>query len=178
VYGERYRMLSGENPRLGHADREHTHPAAVLAVGCLEHEAFVVAPRRQPLAVVANANVGAPRELDERRLHLATGRNVEGTVHELRHERTMPGLVADEAVVVVPLVLARATLERRVRLRPADQALVDREAPEHTARRRVARDRRAPGNTRAGKAVGGLQSAGPAPHHHDVVIARRKRTLV
>ena len=87
-------------------------------------------------------------------------------------------LVADEAVVVVPLVLARASLERRVRLRPADQALIDREAPEHAARRRVARDHRAPGNPCAGEAVRGLQSAGPASHHHDVVLARRERTLV
>jgi len=87
-------------------------------------------------------------------------------------------LVADEAVVVVPFVLAHASLERRVRLRPADQALIDRKAPEHAARRRVARDHRAPGNSRAGEAVRGLQPAGPASDQNDVVVARRERTLV
>src|SRR5205823_9589701 len=70
------------------------------------------------------------------------------------------------------------SVERRVRLRPADQALVDREAPEHAAGRRVARDHRAPGNPRTGEAVRGLQPAGPASHQHDVVVARGERTLV
>src|ERR671923_52042 len=134
VYGERYRMLSGEK-----------------------------------------ASIAVSTGLGERRLHLGPGRNVERTIHELRCERLMLTLLADEAVVVVPLVLARAPLERRVRLRPADQALVEREAPEHAARRRVARDRRAPRNAAAGETVRGLQSAGPTPDHHDVVVARRER---
>jgi hypothetical protein len=172
----RFESRDRSDPRLGHADGKHADPAAVLAVGRLEHETRIVAPRRKPLAVVANANAPAQSELDERPLHLGARRNVERAVHELRCERLMLTLVADEAVVVVPLVLTRAPLERRVRLRPADQALVDGEAPEHAARRRVARDHRAPGNPRAGDAVRGLQSARPAPHHHDVVVARRKRT--
>ena len=178
VVRRRFEPGNRSDPRLGHADRKDADPAAVLAVRRLEHEARIVAPRRQPLAAVANANVPARRELDERRLHLGAGRNVERAIHELRCERLMLTLVADEAVVVVPLVLARAALERRVRLRPADEALIDREAPKHAARRRVARDHRAPGNPRAGEAVRGLQSAGPASHQHDVVVARRERTLV
>ena len=90
----------------------------------------------------------------------------------------MRTLVAYEAVVVVPLVLARASVERGVRLRPADQALVEREAPEHPARRRVARDHRTSGNPRACEAVCSLQSSGPASDQHDVVVAGRKGTLV
>jgi hypothetical protein len=174
----RFEPGNRRDPRLGHADREHADAAAVFAVRSAEHEARIVAAHRQPLAVVANTNAPAHGELDERGLHLVAGRNVEGAVHELRGERLMLALVADEAVVVVPLVLARASLERRVRLRPADQALVDREAPEHTARRRVAREHRAPGDPRAGEAVRRLQSARPASHQDDVVLAGRERTLV
>jgi len=40
-------------------------------------------------------------------------------------QRLVGGLVTDKAVVVVPLELARAALERRVELRPREQALED-----------------------------------------------------
>ena len=109
---------------------------------------------------------------------LVVGHGQSGTAGAFALACLMLPLVADEAVVVVPLVLPRAPLERRVRFRPADQALVDRKAPEHATRRRVAREHRAPGNPRAGEAVRGLQSAGPASHQYDVVVAGRERTLV
>src|SRR5204863_5821769 len=104
VVRRRFEPGDRSDPRLGHADGEHADPAAVLAVRRLEHEARIVAPRRQPLAAVANADAAALGELGERRLHLETGRDVEGAVHELRCERLMLTLVAEEAVVVVPLV--------------------------------------------------------------------------
>src|SRR5262249_5254845 len=93
-------------------------------------------------------------------------------------ERLVLRLVADEAVVVVPLVLARPRLERRVGLRPADQPLINRPAAEHAAGRRVARENGAACDAGAGEAVRGLQAAPPRPHHHDVVLARRKRSLL
>src|SRR2546421_285599 len=78
-----------------------------------------------------STTASAPGEPDGRRPHLGAAGDVEGRVHDLRRERLMLALVAEEAVVVVPLVLARASLERRVRLLPADRAWIDREPPEH-----------------------------------------------
>src|SRR4051794_6267469 len=132
---------NGSDPRVGDADREDADAAAVLAVRRLELQPGVVALGRQPFAAVANADVSASGELDERCLHLGASGDVERAVHEFRHQGLMLALDADEAVVVVPFVLARAALERRVRLRPADQALVDGEAPEHAAGCWVTRDR-------------------------------------
>src|SRR5437764_912607 len=87
-------------------------------------------------------------------------------------------LVADEAVVVVPLVLARPVRKRRLRPRPADQPLVDGKAAEHAARRVGARedgDARDPG---AGERVRRLEPARPAADDDDVVVAGREGALV
>ena len=150
------------DPRLGHADRKHADPAAVLAVRRPEHEARSSRRVVSHSQLVANANVSARANSTSAASISRASRNVVCAVHELRHERLVRALVADEAVVVVPLVLARARLERRVRLRPADQALVDRQAAEHAARRGVAREHRAARDSGAGEAVRGLQAAGPA----------------
>ena len=107
VVGRGVEAGNRRGPRLRHPDREHADATAVLAVGRLEHEAGLVAPRREPLALVPNTNVSAHGELREPGLHLMAGRDVERAVHELAHERLLAGLVADKAVVVVPLVLAR-----------------------------------------------------------------------
>jgi hypothetical protein len=90
----------------------------------------------------------------------------------------MVRLVPDEAVVVVPLVLAGAVRERRVGLRPADQALVDGEPAEHSSGSGVARDDRAAPDPDPCQRIGDLQPAGPAADHDDVVLAGREGTLV
>jgi hypothetical protein len=87
-------------------------------------------------------------------------------------------LVADEAVVVVPLVLARPVRERRLRPRPADQPLVDRKAAEHAARRVVAREDRDTLDPGARERVRRLEPARPTADHDDVVLAGREGPLV
>src|SRR5262245_5248245 len=86
--------------------------------------------------------------------------------------------IADEAVVVVPLVLARPAGDGSIGLRPADQALVDGEAAEHPSWSVVARDDRAAAYPRTSKGVRDLQAAGPAADHDDVVVAVRKGTHI
>ena len=168
----------GREPGRRHPEREDRRPARVLAVGGRQHEPAVVgAPRRLPRAAVANRHRDLLGEGGEAGLHLGPRGNDVRAVHERRDERLMLGLVRDEAVVVVPLVLARARLGRRVRLRPREQALEDRKLPEHASRRVVPRDGRAV-DAEPREAVARLQAAGPASDHDDGVVARRKRTVV
>src|SRR4051794_23436583 len=163
-------------PRLRHPEREDGRAAAVLAVRRLQHEARAVVARRLPGAAVADAQRRTLREGREARLHLRPRRQVVGAVHQRRHERLQLRLVGQEAVVVVPLVLAGGPLGRRVGLRPGDQALVDREPPEHPARLLVA------GNdgvlyAEAAQEVRGLKPAGAAADDDDVVVAGRRGPL-
>jgi len=87
-------------------------------------------------------------------------------------------LVADEAVVVVPLVLARPVRERRLWPRPADQPLVDGEAAEHAARRVVARENGDALDPGARERVRCLEPARPAADDDDVVLAGWEGSLV
>ena len=95
-------------PGLGDADREHRGAAAVLAVGGLQHEPVLLAARRLPAAPVADLEPGPLGERGEAGLHLLPRRHVVRPVHQLWHEGARLGLVGEQAVVVVPLVLARA----------------------------------------------------------------------
>ena len=168
----------GREPGRRHPEGEDGRSARVLAVGGHEHEAAVVVPPRGlPRAAVANRDGDLLGEGGEAGLHLGPRRDDVRAVHERGHERLVLGLVRDEAVVVVPLVLAGARLCRRVRLRPREQALEDRELPEHASRRVVPRDRRAV-DAQSREAVARLQAAGPASDHDDGVVARRKRPVV
>ena len=131
----------GRAPGRRHPEREDGRAAAVLAVARREHEAPVlVASRRLPRASVANLYGRPLGERGQALLHLRAGGNHERPVHERRDERLELGLIGDEAVVVVPLVLAGAGLRGRVRLRPGEEALEDGVAPEHPAGRLVPRD--------------------------------------
>ena len=115
---------------------------------------------------------------DERSLHLGTGREVELAVHEERRERLMALDVSEEAVVVVPLVLAGSSRDRSIGLRPADQALVHGEATEHAAGLLVSRDDCAAADAGTGQAVCDLEATGATADDDDVVGAGRERTLV
>jgi hypothetical protein len=95
---------------LGHADRKHAHPAAVSPSDVLSTN-----PHRRAASTAIRSRNGRER-LRAWRTRRAPPpsrgrRNVVRAIHELRYERLMLTLVADEAVVVVPLVLARASLE-------------------------------------------------------------------
>jgi hypothetical protein len=120
-------------PRHRRPDREHDRATRVLAVRRLEDEAVAVHARRLPSAAVADFDAGTLDERCEAGLHLGTRRNVPGAVHHLGDQRLVRGLVADQAVVVVELVLARPAQTGCFRLRPADQPVEDREAAEHPA---------------------------------------------
>ncbi len=90
-----------------------------------------------------------------------------------RHERAELGLVGDEAVLVVQLVLARPARDVGARVRPADQPLEEREALEHAAGAVVGRDRRVL-DAEPAEAVAHLQAARPTADDDDRVLARRE----
>ena len=129
-------------PRLGHAHGEHEVRRPVRAVGGLEHEDRAVRAllhrRRLPLAVVADRDARPLGERLEVRLHLRPRREVRRPVHELGLQRPQLGLVGDQAVPVVALVLAGGPRLGRVRLGPRQQPLEERPLAEHAARGRVA----------------------------------------
>ncbi len=164
----------GRAPRLCHSEREDDGTAAVLTVAGDEHGRLVLSPRRLPRAPVSNLEL---RSLGERRdpgLHLGPRRQVEGAVHQRRDERLELRLLGEQAVVVVPLVLARRPLDRRVGLCPADEALEDRKTLEHPTRPLVARQDRVP-DPQAPEAIAGLEPARTAADHDHVVFAGRVR---
>jgi hypothetical protein len=165
-------------PRLGDAEREDGGAAPVVAVRGREHEPLALAPRRLPLAAVADPHRASLRERLERGLHLRARREVHRPVHEPRHQRLVLRFVPDEAVVVVPLVLACPVCERRLRPRPADQPLVDGEATEHATGRVVAREGRDALDPGACERIRSLEPAGPAADHDDVVLAGREGAFV
>ena len=110
--------------------------AAVLAVGGREHEpAVVLAPRRLPAAAVADAtprlsaNAASPRSISvPRRDHVRP-------VHERRRTSAWhAGSSGDEAVVVVPLVLAGRPA-RRARRASTRRAGAGRSGTAGTCRR-------------------------------------------
>ena len=97
-------------PRLGDAEGEDGGAARVLAVGRDEGEPPVVLRLSTP---TGTRSAQARRPLGERREPCSISgsrRHHVHAVHEARDERLILGLVCDEAVVVVPLVLARSVL--------------------------------------------------------------------
>jgi hypothetical protein len=175
----RYLLDPGDRrfPRVGNAEREDGGPAAVLAVGGRERKgAIVLPPRGFPLAAVAHLYACLFGEGGKPLLHLESRGNHVGAVHEGDDGRLVFRRVADEAVVVVPLVVSRAGLEGRVGFRPREQPLVDREGEEHPAWAFVARDERVL-DAEAREEIARLQAAGPAPDDDHWVFARRKGLL-
>jgi hypothetical protein len=159
------------------ADREDGGAAAILAVGGGEHDAVVVlAPRRLPPAAVADLHAGALGEEREAFLHLGPGRHRPRPVHGGRHQPAQLRLVGDEAVVVIPLVLAGVPAVRRVGFRPRQQALEDRPLPEHAAGTVVGGDDGMLDPV-ARQEIRRLQTAGPAADHDHVVVPRREGPL-
>ena len=159
-------------PGLRDAEREHGDLAPIVAFRGLEHQPVGGSAHALELAAVADAQGRSLDVSPERRLHLLAPGNVEAAVHEHRHQPAVLRLVAQQRVVVVPLVFGRLALDRRLRLRPADQPLEDWEAAEHPRGFLVARDDREPPDTRAREAVRGLEAARTAADDHDVVVAR------
>jgi hypothetical protein len=156
------------------ADREDGGAAAVLAGARHERQAPVVlAAGRLPAAAVAHTCARPLGEGRETALHLLARGDHERPVHQLRDERPVLVLLGEQAVVVVPLVLARAAVGGRVRLRPREQALVDRRPAEHTSRLVVRREHGVL-DAEAGKAVARLETAGSAPDDDDRVVAGRE----
>jgi len=94
-----------------------------------------------------------------------------------RHERSQLAVVGDEAVLVVGLELAAVAGDVRGGVRPADETLEEREAPEHPARAVVGRHDRM-SHPEPSEAVARLETAGPAAHDDDVVVAGRMRANV
>ena len=166
----------GRLPRVGDAEGEDDCAAAVLAVRCDEHVAAFLLARGLPPAAVASLDAAPLRERSEPALHLRARRSHVGAVHLGRDGRPQLGLVGDQAVVVVPLVLAGGALVRRVRLRPGEQPLVDRPLAEHAAGRVVLRDDRVL-DAEPRECVGGLQAARPAADDDDRILAGRVSSL-
>ena len=158
-------------PRLGHADGEDRHLAAVLAVACLKHPTIAVAARPGPAAAVANRDAGAVGERLEAPLHLRSGRVVGGAVHHRAHERAALLLFGEQAVPVVALVLAGALLERCVRLCPRKEALKERPLAEHPSSALIGRDDRVP-EAEAAERVADLKTPWTAADDDDRIVAR------
>ena len=158
---------------LGDADCEHGDLAAVLAVRGDQDEAVLLAARRLPAAAVPDGHSGPVRERRQPLLHLRAGRNHPRAVHELGDECLLAALLAQQAVVVVPLVGAGTALDGRVRLCPGEQPLVDRPLAEHSARGVVLRDDGVL-DAEPLQAVARLQPAGAAPDHDDGILAGRE----
>src|SRR4030095_10687380 len=117
---------------------------------------------------------------DERtqgRFHLLARGDVEAAIHEQGHQRAMIRLLAEQRVVVVPLVLARATLDRRLRLRPADQPLEHRKATEHPGGLVVTGENGDAADSRAREGIRHLWTARAAADHDDVTRPRWVRAV-
>ena len=125
----------GRGVRLGHADRDDQHPRGVRAIGRLDLEPVAVGGRHlaraRPAGAVAHLDPGALGEQGEVRLHLRTRREVRRAVHERRLEGARVGLVTEQAVPVIALVRRAAANGRGMRLRPRQEPLEERPAPEH-----------------------------------------------
>src|SRR5919106_5157738 len=170
VLDPRDRRLPGSRD----ADRKDGGAAAVLAGGRHERQAPVVLPSgRLPAAAVTHTRARPLGEGRETALHLLARGHHERPVHQLWDERAMLVLLGEEAVVVVPLVLARAAVGGRVRLRPREQALVDRRPAEHPSRLVVRREQGVL-DPEAGEAVARLEAAGSAPDDDDRIVAGRE----
>ena len=163
-------------PRLRDPDREHRHLAAELAVRRLEDPAIAVAPRGRPATAEAHGDSGPLRERREVALHLRSRRVVRAAIHDRGHQRGVLALDGQQAVPVVALVLACAALERRVRLRPREQPLEERPAPEHAAGTLVRRDHGV-ADAKTRERVADLKAAGSAAHDDDRVLARWVRPV-
>src|SRR5438094_5664924 len=157
-------------PRLGHTHREDRDLAAVFAVARLEDPAIAVAPGSGPAAAVTHDDAGAVGERFEVALHLGPRRVVRGAVHHRTHEGAAGLLFGQQAVPVVALVLARALLERRIRLGPGEQALEERPLAEHPAGVLGGRDRRVL-HAESRERVADLQAAGSAADESDRRVA-------
>ena len=171
-------------PRLRDAHREHERLAAVLAIGGLEDVTHAVggllASRALPRAAVADLDPRpAPRTPSRFCLHLGPRREVRRAVHELGLDRAQLGLVGDEAVPVVALVLARVP-RRRARTAWSTTGAAGRTASGGTCRP-------APGSadsTACSHAEGAQRRTrpgappGPAAHDDDRVVAGRERPPV
>ena len=92
-------------PGLGHPEREDGRAAAVLAIARLEYEPLALVASGLPGAAVTGLEAGAVGEGAEAGLHLGAGGQVVRTIHQCGDERLQVGLLGEEAVVVVPLVL-------------------------------------------------------------------------
>ena len=159
--------------RVGDADGEHRDLAPVLAVRRGQDEAVLLAAGRLPAAAVPDGHSGPVRERRQPLLHLRAGRNHPRAVHELGDECLLAALLAQQAVVVVPLVGASTALDGRVGLCPGEEPLVDRPLAEHPARGVVLRDDRVL-DAEPLQAVARLQPAGAAPDHDDGILAGRE----
>src|SRR5207245_3329515 len=114
---------------------------AGLAAGRLADPAIAVASRSGPAAAVTHSDAGALGERVDVALHLGPRRVVRSAVHHRSHEGAARLLFGKQAVPVVALVLARALLERRIRLGPGEETLEERPLAEHAAGVLVGRDR-------------------------------------
>ena len=164
--------------RLGDTDRHDEGLRPVLAVGRLDREAAalaVVEPSRPgPAAAVAHGDPRSLRESPEVLLHLGPGREVRGAIHDRGLQGACLVLVGQEAVPVVPLVGARPTRRRRVRLGPRQQPLEVRPAPEHATRGGILRDDRVLDPVPPQR-VRDLESTRPRTDHDHRVRAGRER---
>src|SRR4051812_49049209 len=165
------------HPRLCRADREHDGAAAVLAVARDEHKAGLVATRGFPATPIANADARAIGERRQTRLHLLPRGTPPSLGHVLGDERAQLGLICEEAVLIARLVSTLPALLGRGLVRPADQVLVERKAPEHAAGRIVGRDDGVV-DAEAAERVARLQPARAAADDDDAVLPRWKRSLL
>src|SRR5258708_18516896 len=163
-------------PRLGDAEGEHGDRAAVRAVGRLEREAIALALRTGPSRAIPDLHAGVGRERGEVLLHLGARREVRRAVHQAGLDRAQAVLFADERVPVVALVVARATLFGRERLRPRQEALEEWPAAEHAAWRGIGGDDRVL-DAGARQRVAELQPARAAADDDDRVFAGRERAV-
>src|SRR5438105_881150 len=163
-------------PRPGDTDRKNEAGRAVLAVRGGEDEVVAGRAGRLPPALVADLQTRAGGKRLQAPLHLRSGWEVGGAVHDAGHDRPAGIVVAEQAVPVVALVGRAPTLVVGVRLGPAEHPLEDRPAPEHPAGLAVLRDDRVL-NAQPAERVRQLKSARPAADDQQRIASRRKRPV-
>ena len=159
---------------LRHADGENHDRRTIFAVGGAQHQVTAgVLACGLPAAAIPHANSGALGEQHKPPLHLRARWEVGRAVHDPGHDASAGLLFGEQAVPVVALVLARAAVEPRVWLGPAEHALENRPAPKHAARGVILR-KHGVIDAEPREAVGQLQTAGPAADDDEWVATWRK----
>jgi len=112
VVGDEVEARRTGAPWFRHAHGENHQWRAVFTVAGDHDEAIALVPGRLPAAAESDRYPGPIGEFSQPLLHLLPGGEVGGAVHELRLHAAELFFLAEQAVPVVALVLARAPVGR------------------------------------------------------------------